>query len=318
MDNSSGCAPALSIVITTWNRAHMVIAAIESILAQDCPECLEVVVLNDGSTDETLSTLYGLQQHPLPPNRMLRVVRGDHQGRSGAAQRGIDAVTAACVALLSSDDRWEPQRAHELLAEERRLGGDALIHTDWKEIDRSGRPIHGGQGARPPHQRAPFEYTRASDGEGILRQYVTSALRRHCFASCASVFPRRLLRGDKCFACRHGHPICVDSPGNAPPMQSRLSGRQFTPSNGTCHTATQACRSEPLARTGRRTGSYARCHRPAAGARCARRTVDDRRHAGKTAPLGAQRSVLATMPSGAADRDGDLPTPPCMKKVQYG
>jgi hypothetical protein len=174
----------------------MVIAAIESALAQDCPECLEVVVLDDGSTDETLSTLKGLQQRPLPPNRALHVIRGGHQGRSGAAQRGIDAATATYVALLSSDDRWEPQRAHELLAEERRLGGDALIHTDWKEIDCSGRLIHGGQGAHPPHQRAPFDYTRSSDGEGILRQYVTSALRRHCFASCASVFPRRLLTGE--------------------------------------------------------------------------------------------------------------------------
>lgn len=195
MGNSTGSAPALSIVITTWNRADMVTGAIESALAQDCPECLEVVVFDDGSTDETQSILNRLQQRPLPPNRMLRVIRGDHQGRSGAAQRGIDAAAAPYVALLSSDDRWEPQRAHELLTEEWRLGGDALIHTDWKEIDIREQLMHGSTGAHPPQERVPFEYTRASDGAGVLRQYVTSALRRHCFASCSSMFPRGLLTG---------------------------------------------------------------------------------------------------------------------------
>jgi hypothetical protein len=68
-----------------------------------------------------------------------------------------------------------------------------LIYTDWKEIDAAGEPMHSGRGVRTRRQRAPFQYERATDGDGVLRAYVTSALRRHCFASCATVFPRYLL-----------------------------------------------------------------------------------------------------------------------------
>jgi glycosyltransferase involved in cell wall biosynthesis len=195
MDNSSRDVPALTIVITTWNRASMALNAIESVLKQDCLQLLEIVVVDDGSTDETPSRLANLEGQSLPRNRLLRVIRQDHRGRAGALQEGINGTSAPYVALLSSDDTWEPQRARELLAEELRLGSDVLIYTDWKEIDAAGEPIHGGRGVRTLRQRAPFQYERATDGDGVLRAYVTSVLHNHCFASCASVFPRDLLTG---------------------------------------------------------------------------------------------------------------------------
>jgi glycosyltransferase involved in cell wall biosynthesis len=195
MDNSSREVPALTIVVTTWNRANMVLGAVESVLSQDCSQLLEIVVVDDGSTDETASTLADFERALLPWNRLLRVIHKDHRGRAGALQAGIDEASAPYVALLSSDDKWEPQRAHELLTEERRLGGNALIHTDWKEIDATGQPMRSGRGVRTLRQRVRFEYARVTDGDGILREYVTSVLHRHCFASCASMFPRDLLSG---------------------------------------------------------------------------------------------------------------------------
>lgn len=187
--------PALTVVITTWNRADMVLNAIESVLAQDCQEPLEIVIVDDGSTDGTASVLSDLGRRPLPRNRHVRVARISHVGRTGSAQHGIDIASAPYVSLLSSDDVWEPQRARELLAEERRLGGNALLHTDWKEMDISGRLVRGERGTLPASRRVACNYCRASDGDGILHEYVTSVFQHYCFASCASMFPRDLLSG---------------------------------------------------------------------------------------------------------------------------
>ena len=81
--------PVLSVIIPTWNRATMVVDTIESALAQDSPEPIEVVVLDDGSTDETPAVLRTLSKQTLPTNRSLRVIHGDHRGRTSAAQGGL-------------------------------------------------------------------------------------------------------------------------------------------------------------------------------------------------------------------------------------
>jgi glycosyltransferase involved in cell wall biosynthesis len=194
MERLMGRAPVLSVVIPTWNRATMVVEAVKSALAQDSPEFIEVVVLDDGSTDETRTVLWTLSQRLLPTNRSLHIIFDDHRGRTSAAQRGIDGATAPYVALLASDDMWDPGRARELLAEERRLGGNALIYTDWRSVDVVGRrlPSHGG--TLPSRRKLAFVYDRSTDGPGILRSYVTSIFRNYSFPGCVCIFPRPMLQ----------------------------------------------------------------------------------------------------------------------------
>ena len=196
MDNPSPGLPALTVVITTWNRAAMVAEATESALAQDCQEPIEIIVVDDGSTDGTPETLTTLERQSLQQNRLLRIICEDHQGRAGSAQRGIDAASAPCVAFLGSDDLWEPQRACELLAEERKLGGNALIYTGWKtgpadcEVSRAATYV-----ATCPRTRAP--YRGWNKEPWVLRGYAVSVLRRNPFPYpiCAAVFPRTMLQG---------------------------------------------------------------------------------------------------------------------------
>ena len=82
MDNPLGSIPALTIVVTPWNSADMVLNAVDSVLAQDCQELLEVAAVDDGSTDGTPSALTDLEQRSLSQNRLVRVIHNDHRGQS--------------------------------------------------------------------------------------------------------------------------------------------------------------------------------------------------------------------------------------------
>lgn len=95
-------APLVSAIIPTFNRAAYVARAIDSALAQTWPN-VEVVVCDDGSTDNTTEVLaqYG--------NR-IRVVSQTNQGLSAARNTAIKASSGEFLALLDDDDEWLPER----------------------------------------------------------------------------------------------------------------------------------------------------------------------------------------------------------------
>jgi len=94
--------PLISVVIPTFNRARCVGDAIESVLAQTCRD-YEVIVVNDGSTDDTSEVLAKFGDR-------IGVVRQENQGVSEARNTGIRAARGEWVAFLDSDDVWTPNR----------------------------------------------------------------------------------------------------------------------------------------------------------------------------------------------------------------
>jgi glycosyltransferase involved in cell wall biosynthesis len=94
--------PLLSVVIPTRNRAHLVCDAIESALSQR-PGGVEVIVVDDGSTDETAKLLrrrYGSRIHLLSlPER---------RGAGAARNAGVRLATGELLAFLDDDDLWLP------------------------------------------------------------------------------------------------------------------------------------------------------------------------------------------------------------------
>lgn len=94
--------PAVSVVIPTFNRAHMVCQAVESVLAQDFTD-YELIVVDDGSTDDTASVL---EKH----TPRIKIVRQSHRGVSAARNTGIDASHGRWIAFLDSDDLWLPRK----------------------------------------------------------------------------------------------------------------------------------------------------------------------------------------------------------------
>ncbi len=89
-----------SVVIPTYNRAGLVAETIEAVLAQSQP-AHEIIVVDDGSTDETAAVLRGFGQRITP-------VRVDNGGDLVARNVGLRRATGRLVAFCDSDDLWTP------------------------------------------------------------------------------------------------------------------------------------------------------------------------------------------------------------------
>src|SRR5712672_3062654 len=94
-------APAVSVVIPAYNYAHYLPQAIDSVLSQT-HSALEVIVVDDGSTDATpqVCTQYS--------DPRVRSIRQPNAGLSAARNTGIREARFPCVAFLDADDRWQP------------------------------------------------------------------------------------------------------------------------------------------------------------------------------------------------------------------
>jgi glycosyltransferase involved in cell wall biosynthesis len=94
--------PAVSVIIPCYNRAHCVNEAIDSVLSQSFQD-FEIIVVDDGSTDSTIEVLKGYGDR-------LIVIRQENCGVSAARNTGIRSAQGEWIALLDSDDTWEPDK----------------------------------------------------------------------------------------------------------------------------------------------------------------------------------------------------------------
>ncbi len=117
MQTSPNPDPLISVVIPTYNRAHVVGRAIKSVLAQTLPD-FECIVVDDASTDETVPLVEGFRD---PRIRLVRLA--ENGGVSRARNAGIQAARGEWVAFLDSDDEWLPRKL-ELQLARLREGGD--------------------------------------------------------------------------------------------------------------------------------------------------------------------------------------------------
>lgn len=90
----------ISVIIPTYNRAQTILRAVESVLKQSYRP-FEIIVVNDGGTDETVELLQ-------PFENQITLVSQSNKGVSSARNRGIDVAKGEWIALLDSDDEWLP------------------------------------------------------------------------------------------------------------------------------------------------------------------------------------------------------------------
>lgn len=92
----------ISVIIPTFNRAWTLKRAVDSALAQDYPH-REIIVVDDGSTDGTRELLAEYKDN-------IRVLVQENKGVSAARNFGIRESQGSFIALLDSDDAWEPDK----------------------------------------------------------------------------------------------------------------------------------------------------------------------------------------------------------------
>jgi len=96
--------PTVSVVIPTYNRARTVGQAIRSVLDQTFQDW-ELIIVDDGSSDETRSVVAGFRDLRLSFHRLDR-----NRGQSAARNHGISVARGVYVAFLDSDDLWYPEK----------------------------------------------------------------------------------------------------------------------------------------------------------------------------------------------------------------
>ena len=121
------------MIIPTFDRAHTLPRALDSVFAQERPAD-EVIVVDDGSRDDTAALVRG--EYP-----QVRFLRTPHRGVSAARNMGSAVAQGGWLAFLDSDDAWLPEK---LAAQETALVDDpeaVLVHSDEIWI-RNGRRVN--------------------------------------------------------------------------------------------------------------------------------------------------------------------------------
>jgi hypothetical protein len=185
--------PPLTVVIPVWNRPDMVLDAVASVINQDCDDEVEIVVVDDGSSDATVKILQDYIEHHATPSRPIRLVEKAHSGISATIGRGVREACGRYVCLLGSDDIWEPSRARELLNEEHRLGGMPLIHTNW-QIMAADLSLVSSDGMTAGGAAA-VQCVTSEERRRVLQTFASSCFRKFSLHGGTIIFPRTMLGG---------------------------------------------------------------------------------------------------------------------------
>lgn len=125
--------PEVSVVIPTYNSARYVIEAVNSVLAQTYQD-FEVLVIDDGSTDETEAVM---RRYQAP----VRYIRQPNGGVAVARNRGITESRGRYVAFLDADDTWLPHKLERQLAALQGQPNYRACYAAFAVVDASLNPL---------------------------------------------------------------------------------------------------------------------------------------------------------------------------------
>jgi glycosyltransferase involved in cell wall biosynthesis len=103
--------PLISCIVPTYNSERYVAEALQSIVAQTYHP-LEVIIADDGSTDNTLKIVRAFVS-PLTP---IRIVTQHTRGPAATRNMGIQAAAGEFLAFLDADDLWHPEKLTRQIA----------------------------------------------------------------------------------------------------------------------------------------------------------------------------------------------------------
>lgn len=168
-----GRKPLVSVIVPVFNGERFIREAVDTILSQNYP-ALEVIIINDGSTDKTESIVKQLTPE-------IRYLSQENFGPGAARNRGINEAMGEYIAFLDVDDLWPKNNLHMLVEE--------LLQN--REID----VVHGyAQLAHYNDDTHEYEY-RGNPTESFP-YYIGAALYRRSVFAAVGLFDRTLRYGE--------------------------------------------------------------------------------------------------------------------------
>lgn len=129
-------APLVTLLTPAYNYAHFVERAVRSAWTQTWRP-LELIAIDDGSTDGTFELLNKLRDDsPIP----MTVIRGQHGGVSAATNLGLAAAKGEFVGLLHADDWFKPEKIAKQMEAFIADPTVTLSHTEYVGVDQHGNP----------------------------------------------------------------------------------------------------------------------------------------------------------------------------------
>src|SRR5437879_2984735 len=114
--------PLVSVVVTTYNQAPYIQQTLQSVFDQTYPN-FEVIVVDDGSTDDTPTKLGPFMDR-------IVSVRQENQGIAASRNSGIQKAKGEFIALLDGDDLWDPEKLAVQIGAAQRHPHTGLIAVD--------------------------------------------------------------------------------------------------------------------------------------------------------------------------------------------
>ncbi len=173
--------PLVSAIVPNFNYSSFLEECLDSIIAQDYPN-LEVIVVDDGSTDDSLELLKKFESK-------VTIISQSNQGVSAARNRGILESKGEFIALVDSDDYWEPTKISKQMMELQRTQSD-LVYSGVDLVSPDGGEKVGV--LRPEYSGDCSEMYRRYPARAIVLLGCSNALFRRSVLGKSGLFDIRL------------------------------------------------------------------------------------------------------------------------------
>jgi cellulose synthase/poly-beta-1,6-N-acetylglucosamine synthase-like glycosyltransferase len=104
--------PPVAVIVPAYNESNVIVRTVESLLRQDYPAPLEVIVVDDGSPDDT----YAVASQAFASRDNVRVLRKANGGKASALNYGIEHSSSSIVVCVDADTQFETHTVRSLVA----------------------------------------------------------------------------------------------------------------------------------------------------------------------------------------------------------
>lgn len=122
----------VSVIIPTYNRARFLQRAVESVDKQSL-SCAEIIIIDDGSTDDTSELLTAIKEKARTP---IVTLSTKNRGVAAARNLGVENARHSTISFLDSDDHWSKKKLEKQYNTFARQNGYQICHTREKWLRR--------------------------------------------------------------------------------------------------------------------------------------------------------------------------------------